>query len=456
MKYRLWMLLACILFLAGCSESQETMVENTFSLSYEEQTAYKEQIDQVLTGMYWHYDEDSFSFFEENVPSENEGNGSQVLAASKDGGYDLDRMQGRSAVVATVNLTHFNGDRAGVCYAYFIRDELAGIYYIASNHPDMPVSLNERNVFVSGVSFSAYETETSMGSFTSRSSNIPQEGFSSMGLDQDGNVMICALDDTRVRVYRYTNRLTLLRTLYFGGYVPISAGFYQNTAGQTELAVVVGSRIITEGEESTSEEPGFVVSEKVYFYDTNLNRKSQELTTSTGNYTCVSSDGPNLVLSNDKILEYYVLEEDEFHKDKSYYLDHRLTAFLAVDLDQDGTMEYAMTDGMDFYLYHLTEAGFENLWKTHLSINSLTGYIYGGDLNCDGVKELYINDSTGTSIRYVLTPTGLKSRNEDIEYGQRIYPCDFNQDGLDDYIKVEDLANENQNIYIANQVEDEG
>ncbi len=70
-------------------------------------------------------------------------------------------------------------------------------------------------------------------------------------------------------------------------------------------------------------------------------------------------------------------------------------------------------------------------------------------MNRDGVKEVYVCDMTGTTIRYILTEKGLVSSNEDIAYAQSMYPVDLNGDGLDDYWLVTDIEARNGSVCVA-------
>ena len=60
-----------------------------------------------------------------------------------------------------------------------------------------------------------------------------------------------------------------------------------------------------------------------------------------------------------------------------------------------------------------------------MGVENFYGPLMSGDMNGDGVQEIYACDTTATTIRYILTEKGLKTANEDIQYGQCIYPCDF-------------------------------
>ena len=110
-----------------------------------------------------------------------------------------------------------------------------------------------------------------------------------------------------------------------------------------------------------------------------------------------------------------------------------------------------MTDNMDLYLYHATGGSFRKLWSTHLGVENFYGPISSGDLNGDGVKEIYACDTTATTIRYILTEKGLRSANEDIDYGQCIYPFDFDGNGKTDYWLVQDNVDRRGQLYLASE-----
>ena len=114
-----------------------------------------------------------------------------------------------------------------------------------------------------------------------------------------------------------------------------------------------------------------------------------------------------------------------------------------------GVKEYILTDGMDLYVYHAVNDSFRKLWSTHVGVENFYGPLMSGDLNGDGVQEIYACDTTATTIRYILTEKGLKTANEDIQYGQCIYPCDFDGNGREDYWFVADNEDRRGQLYLA-------
>ncbi|MBS4959472.1 MAG: VCBS repeat-containing protein [Clostridiales bacterium] len=431
-------------FLCGCSTSNDIEEKPVFVLSSEKQEQYETTIETVLDSYYWKYDIDSILFFEGNIPDKQEG--SEKFLASMNSGYDMEQDEGKNAVVATIELIHPDGEKAGLAYFYFIRNNLSGVYYVTANKSQIICSLSERNVFQQAITFSSYETGQGDRIFERKWVRFPENGFVSEGLDAKGRKEVVCLLDQGIEVYRFDRSMQRIRSISFAsqGLVPISAVFYPGENGD-QLAVLLGSVIESNGDEG---EQRATVSEKVVFYDSSLNRKSEEILLDSQTVSCLGSDGDALLLFDDnKILSYEW--DDSWKREKQYNLTHYVLAYKKTDLDNDGIPEYLMSSGRDFYLYRKDENDFQNIWRTHLAINGFYGNIYAGDLNGDGVKEVYIGDTNSTSIRYILTQKGFVSENEDILYGERYFVCDYNMDGKEDYVKMEDAENKNQSLYLS-------
>lgn len=450
MDWKKWILMLAVVLLTGCADAKSS-AEEAFSVSLAQREAYEQKIAETMDSFYWKYDANSILYSEESIPDRSDENNAILFEASMDAGFDLQKFAGKTAVVATVNLIHFNEDSAGVAYFYFIKEKLVGLYYRSENTPDKAYSLKSRNIFSQPVEFAAYETDENLADFSESRSAFPVEGFCSFGEDERGRRLLAAIEGSQVSVYRYEDGMKLVRTIPFGSRnenMPMSAAFFRMEGQEGDrLAILLGSYIYTE---SSHDLEGYYISTKVAFLDESMQKTNEEFTLGETDYSCVASEDGRLIMVNGAVLEYMAKEGETWIKEAEYPLENGVAAFLAIDLDQDGEKEYLMMDGMDFFVYKKDEIGFYSIWKTHLSIESLMGSIYAGDLNQDGVKEIYVSDKTGTMIRYILTENGLISRNEDIEYGQRFYVCDFNKDGKDDYIKIEDAENNSQKLYLAN------
>ena len=346
----------------------------------------------------------------------------------------------KEAIIATVPLLYYNGETAGLLYCYFVRDKLIGAYY-TGGYNNGNYALTDRNVFLMDGHFSKYETDTPFAHFIGTKSTFPSEGFCDVDKDTQGNLLAATIsEDGRLSLYRYRNYFGRYRNIYLQrGLVTDSAAFLE------EGMAVLLSRSITEG---TGEgQNTYTSSEKLVFLNRNFSATGESIDLSNGNYTCVGFDGTELYLMNNKTLECYKKEEQGWTISNQYYLNHGVKYMHITDLDGDDTLEYFLTDGFDLYLYQKRDTGFIKIWSTHLSIKSIEGGIYSGDLNRDGVKEIYVCDTTGTAIRYILTENGLAIKNDDIVYGQVIYAMDLNGDGIDEYIGTNNMEDSNTMVY---------
>ena len=422
-------MVVCLLsiLMCGCSGERNQQQETTaFTLSSKEQDSYKQIINDVLNSFYWRYDENSRAFFEEKLPDKDSGE--DIYKASELSGYKLNSKSGDNVIVATVDLMHFNGQKAGLGYFYFDKHKLIGLCYAAKDTNKI-YSLNNRNVFKRSVDFKTFESEENdKGTFKERRIGFTESGFTSIATTDDGGTKLICLEENNISIYKYKNNMSLMKQIYFSnGLVPISATFFDGE----NIAVLLGENIYSQNEDGY--ELSGTISDKVQFYDKNYNLIG-ELPLESSNYSCVANIENQITLFRDNAVEFYSKSEDGFVIDDQVFINHRVTAIKYDDLDGNGVEEYIMTDGMDLYLYHKTPVAFICLWQTNIGVESLLGNIYTGDLNSDGVKEIYICDNTGTVIRYILTENGLVSSNDDISYGEKIFAADFNSDGKDDYI----------------------
>ena len=438
MKKKLTALLSLFL-LCGCGADEE----QTFSLTAEEKQAYTETINSVMEEFYWDYDRASLTFGAATVPENTEEN-ARLFDASYDCEYNLKRKAGQDAVLAEAALLHYNGDAAGTLQCWFVGDSLSGVVYTGGFDKDY-YSLKERNPFLADGEFQAYENWTGMSTaFAEGSGEFSPEGIYSVGKDASGNTMAVSIQNGSAAVYRYAGGLSRYRNFSYGtGLEATSAAFLSE--GDVRLAVLVSS--IEESGESDAEKT-YSRAERIMLYDENLH-VAGEIPLEGELCTAIGAEGDQLYLFVDQNMDVYEKGEEDWSLVASRRLKHPVSQFHGADLDGDGKMEYIMTDGMDLYVYHNTGGSMKKIWSTHLGVENFYGPITSGDLNGDGVKEIYACDTTATTIRYVLTEKGLQSENEDIDYGQCIYPCDFDGNGKTDYWLVKDNIDRLGQLYLA-------
>lgn len=442
MKKTKWcLLLLTVIGLCGCAKE-----ETTFTLTAQQQEQYTDLMASVADQYYWDFDKDSLQFMRSTIPQKSEQT-EDLFTASNTSGYDLSTHQNEDVVLGVANLVHYNGDVAGQMFCYFGGNRVIGVGY-QGGYDHGYYALTERNPFLSDVDFTKYEQWNGMEkAFSSISASFPQEGFLTAGKDEKGNTLMASIQGGSVRVYRYQkNALRLWKTISFpNGLEATSATFLDGNAGST-LAVLLSS---VEEHGSGEGEHSFTKSEKIVFYDGNMQKTNVEIPLETGNAGALGADGDTLLLSVDQTIQYYTRTEEGWNNTTYTRLKHGVRYMHITDLDGNGNKEYLMNDGLDLYVYQKNDTNFKKLWSTHLGVESLYGPITSGDLNQDGIKEVYVCDMTGTTIRYILTEKGLVSSNEDIAYAQSMYPVDLNGDGLDDYWLVTDIEARNGSVCVA-------
>lgn len=438
MKKKLTALLSLFL-LCGCGGAEE----KTFSLTAEEQQAYAKAIDDVMEEYYWDYDKASLTFGAATVPENTEEN-ARLFDASRACEYNLKGKAGQEAVLAEAALLHYNGDAAGTLQCWFVGKSLCGVAY-TGGFDKGHYSLKERNPFLADGAFQAFENWTGMpAAYTDGNGEFSPEGIYSVGKDADGNTLTVSIQNGAAAVYRYAGGLSRYRNFSYGnGLEATSAAFLSK--GDVRLAVLVSS-IETSGENDADQT--YSRAERIMLYDENLH-VAGEIPLAGEFCTAIGAEGDQLYLFIDQNMDVYEKGEESWSMVASRKLKHRVSQFHAADLDGDGTVEYLMTDGMDLYMYHNTGGSLKKIWSTHLGVENFYGPITSGDLNGDGVREIYACDTTATTIRYVLTEKGLQAENEDIEYGQCIYPCDFDGNGKVDYWFVKDNIDRSGQLRLA-------
>ena len=433
MKKRMILLIGLLLW-GGCGTETEE-----FRLSASEQETYVETIDRVMEDFYWEYDYSSLSFGAAVVPEATEEN-ERLFAASAACDYNLKGKAGQTAVLAQASLLHYNGDVAGTLQCWFVGGALAGVAY-SGGYDNGSYSLKERNPFLADGEFAAYESWTGMpAAFREAGGEFAAEGIYSVGQDAQGHRLILSLSDGSAEIYRYANGLSRYRSFSYGqGLEVTSAAFLDED--DARLAVLVSGGDTDAAEEESS-------SARVLLYDAGL-QVTGEIPLEGETCTALAAEEGKLYLFINKSMEIYEEKDGTWQCTDTKKLRHGVTQCHITDLDGDGVREYILSDGMDLYLYHALDGGFRKLWSTHLGIENFYGPIMSGDLNGDGVKEIYTCDTTATGIRYILTERGLRTANEDIAYGQCIYPCDFDGNGREDYWLVQENESRKGQLYLA-------
>jgi len=433
MVKRIGVLVLLCAMLTGCGAKTNAGSSEVFTLSKQQQEKYTGLIENTLNSFYWHYDNSTLAYYEAAVPDKSDQN-SQMYEASKADGFDMEKYSGKDAVVYTATLTHFNSEKAGIVYFYFVKDNIAALFYTPQADGNLRCSLNERNIFVEGTKFKAYETDNGNGDFTGKKTSVLTNGFCS-NAQYEGKMCAVALNGNYISVYQFgKSGFSRLFGINMGtyGFLPIEAAILNDGS----LAVLAGTSITPVATDENADEaaPERIASKKIMFFDMKSGKAEGEIALQSDTYSCICSVSKGIMTANDKDFELYEKKDGSWTKTSGFYEGIQATDMKETDIDFDGTKELVATDGKDMFVFEQTSGNPKCVWRTNISADSFSGYIYPADLNGDGVKEIYICDSTGTAIRYVLKPKGLFSKNDDISYGQKIFAADFNGDGKDDYI----------------------
>ncbi len=406
--------------LTGCASSADDGAETVFSISADKESSYDALIESALNSFYWRYDSDTIVYGSGIIPQDE-----AVLECSSQSGYDMSSSKGDECVLAEASLLYFNREVAGTVHFYFIGDNLKGLYYTPADS-DVPCSLYVRNAYLVSSPFEGSETAAEEKEYEVKSvqrlsidgilDTTTVEGIS-YSVFTDGTSLMINRSDAQTPIYLYKSI-----DLSNDGLMPMSAAFINNT---TEMAVLYGTEAY-----STEGAAPLIVPQKIMFFDSDFNAVENEIIADDSDCYSLGYDNGCLMVARSRSIDYYPVSGVSVSpKQVSYYIGKSINGMEITDLDGDGETEYIFTDGMDLFIYHKTLSVFKCVWSTHLSIESFEKYIYTGDMNRDGIKEIYVFDSTGTTSKYELGDKGLYTSNENIDYGERCHIADFNGDG---------------------------
>lgn len=420
--------------LTGCNfQKEQDVVENDkFTITKKQSELYNESIESCLDNYYWKYDDIDILYSEKTLVEGEEF--SQIAAACKIIDMDIEKYKNQTVVEAQTKLLHYNNDVAGTAHFYFKGNDIIGAYYNDNYDESSVFTLKDRNVFTSKADFKAYENVAASATFKDAvNSNEVKNGFSAVATDSNNNTVVATIEESTIKFYRYKNNYFYLNnSLNFSntGLVPSDVLLFKDN-NSLQCAVLLNTVI-----EATEDSEITMKSKKVVFYNQSMNKSYEDINLEQEDYLSLGFDDSSVILFGGSNMEYYKLLGNAWKEFSQISLEHEVRSFLKDDIDGDGIDEYIMMDGKDMFIYHKDNTLLKNVWKTHISFENLKGDLFTADLNGDGVKEIYILDSTGTTIRYVLAEKGFISQNEDILYGDQIYPADFDGDGKYDYIKL--------------------
>lgn len=455
--------LLCLLGLfTGCA-GEEAVETAAFALDKDQETAYTQEITQTLSDYYWGYDASTLDFAEGQVTDDPE-----ALAASERCGYPLADYAQKDCIVATISLLYASNEIAGTGTFYFHDDELWGFWYASPQGAYSAYSLLDRNLYPAGQVPDRLESDTAYtDGFTAYPVSLPAEAqVVDIATDENGRLLACLLRETELEVYMLENHAFVpLASLSWPEERPITAAFLRDGT----LAVLLGTYV---GDET--QEAGRVIASQVAFYALTAAGEEEEAaeeeeTTSvlpealvstypalaadncTGLAALDTADGTGLLLFSNDSLKQYSLGPEGAQLISRQYLGHSVISMATGDLTGDGQQEYFFVSGLDCYLYRMEGEEFDLTWQTHVNGAFFQGPAWMGDLNRDGVLELYLTDAYGSAIRYTLGERGLVTQNQDIDYGEILVVADLNADGFSDYVERNNDGTSTLYLYTAQE-----
>ena len=428
---------AAAMLLCGCSADNSD--ENTaLTMSEQTETSLYQLIENTLNSYYWRYDSDSIIFDNGKIPTDDD-----ALNASSESGYDMSSKKGSDCIYASADLLYFNREKAGTVYFYFISNKLTGIYYIPENI-STPCSMYVRNPYLVASPLSMVETDAE---YVYTKKYAPKSDIIGVfdSIKVGSNVYTAFTDGTKLTINRSTPESSFYtsRVIDYSsdGLVPMSAAFINNSS---QMAVLFGTETYSEGGAVP-----ITVPKEILIFDSDFSPVGEVIDAS--DCYSVGYDNGCLIVSRNEAIDFYTLDGTSVSpKQISYYIGKSIVGMDITDIDGDGESEFIFTDGQDLYLYKKTISVFKCVWSTHMSMDSYEKYISAADLNNDGIKEIYVYDSTGTTSKYIIGKNGLSTGNDDIDYGQRWYISDFNADGKSDALVVGNFDSNTQELRVNN------
>lgn len=438
---KLLILSALMLFLSGCGSNNTD--DNIFSVSANAKAEYLTAISDCLKPYNHRYNPDAINFNSVSLPAKTDNFFAAMETVTSDGGIALKPHAGKSVVEAAVELEHINGDNTGTAHFYFDGNKLLGGYYVYKNSY---YSLSTINPFEDKSVFNQFENTAASRQFEKT------ELKKSLGnvLAVQKGIIAGVQEDNTIFYFNSQDDFRVLSKADYTGYgrVPLDI-----TLGDDFGAILLGEPVKVQQNEDENEVSDTVAeppakSVAVVMTDGKGKPVGSAIATSVGSYTSIAQSGDRLFLARDKSIDEFIYKNNKPEKISTYVLDHYISSMRIADLDGNSTPEFILSDGGSIYIYEKTST-FNPVWRSSSYLSSIDGIITSGDLNGDGIKELYVTDSIGITARYILTNQGFKISGGGIVSGtaQRYVVADFNGDGKDDYMIVPE--EEKPSLYLS-------
>lgn len=425
-----FIILALLLSVTACAQSDGQV--SAFSLTQDQEDNYKALIAATLNSNNWSFNPDTVVFASDKLPDKDDDLYDRIESISSSAALELPSHAGLEAVKASVPLQHINGDNLGTAYFFFDKDTTVCEYYI---YKDNYYNIKSKTPFELNDVLKKFEDTEKYADFEKTSAKAK---FDNVYAANNGIAASIKDNDTVIYYDTADNFKAVSKVDYTGkGFVPMDI-----TLGDEFGTVLLGKKVDVTQNEDENEVSDTVTepparSAVLALTDGRGKLTGVEIPTTVSSFTSVAQYGSKLFFARDKSIDEFTYDGTSLVKAKTYVLDNYVSRIRLADIDGDGTTEFIVSDGTNIYVYEKTST-FNMIWRSNSYLSSITGCIYTGDLNGDGVKELYIKDSIGVTARYVLTPQGFRIHSGSLMTGSddNYIIADFNADGKDDYMTM--------------------
>ncbi|MCD8238372.1 MAG: hypothetical protein LUC92_03400 [Clostridiales bacterium] len=412
MKKLLFFMCIC-LFLPACSLNTEEEETELYILTTEDREIYNTILESELRGVGWEYDPEEIKFGTGWLPEEGDEDYESLKALSDEMSYDTSNWSKEDLTpTAAVTIYHPNGDLGGSARFYFQSNHIVCGYY---TYNGKTYSIGDTAVFLKEGVLTVFEnTETEAFDYTESEISVSFNGFSDIS-PKSG--MTAVMEEGSLNFYTLRNQAFELTKSYSEdelGFVPFDAAFDKDGS-----CAVLGGVV---------DEDGNKTSTKLMILDSLLNPTDKGFDLYGRDFSQVLfDDGYVLLSSRSGVSEFEVATRQNT---ENHNFIHYVKGMAECDIYNNGTRIFAATDGTDLFVY---SSDFDLLWRTYYNSSyDMDSFIYFSDMNGDGVKEIYTEDTdNGATVKYILTETGFKAAN-DIEAALYL-PGDFDCNGRDEY-----------------------
>lgn len=415
-----------LLLLCGCTAQP---IEPRETASVLNKDKYKEEIESILTQRMWNYNTEDIVYTSDTVANSENKDFDFIVKASHDLGLEPEKAEGKEGVTAQVPLLNMDRSSAGTAYIQFVKDKPVCGYYV---YNEGSYSLKNKYPFEVPNAFKVTED-------TQRESVLLKEKLDNYIDDYCDiyNGKIATIDREYIKLYTFDKGFKLIDSITYNNYMPMDVAVCHNF--NAILLGTVAHTITNECsfEVGDDEESYILKSDSIHFVNDSGDAVLPALNLDLSTYTSIDFDNDKLILGRNKGIDVYKLENGQWIKEVRHSLNHFVSKLVIDDIDNDGVNEYVVADGVNLYIYRPGNM-LELLWCTNYDLGLLSGQIYVGDINNDGVKEIYSSDINNISYRYVLIDGGfaLMDNNIDTQELSKHIIGDFDNDGICDYICI--------------------